>query len=253
MSFSSEFQCFLSRNGISFGQPSADVFSFDGFHLRIVLVSLSSGDALTVTKSLDNEPDTIYLYEDMWMRRRDFAEKRILAHLGKFRNVFARKCFVKRIDSDTAAAFLNRNHAYGNAASRYKYGMYLGEELVAVSCFSSPRRMPRIICGQEKLLRSYEWVRYASLPDCRISGGMGKMLKAFIEDVHPEEIMSYADLEWSRGETYRKLGFKEAGSRPPVTFYLNRETWKRLRKPAPETIEFVNLGSRKYLLNNLEN
>ena len=207
MEFIDSFRGFLDANGVKYGQPAFNVFVFNDFHLRTVLVPLTGGNALDLTKGLCTAPDTIFLFEDMWMRRRQFVEKRMLAHLGNFRTVFARKCTVRRIDSGTAAAFLNENHAYGSAASRYKYGMYLAEELVAVSCFSSPRRIPRIIDGVQTTLRSYEWVRYAGLPDCRISGGMGKMLKAFTEDVGPEEIMSYADLEWSQGETYRKLGF----------------------------------------------
>lgn len=38
---------------------------------------------------------------------------------------------------------------------------------------------------------------------------MGKLLKAFIEDVHPDDVMSYADASWSDGGVYRKLGFEE--------------------------------------------
>jgi len=39
---------------------------------------------------------------------------------------------------------------------------------------------------------------------------MGKLLQAFIEDVHPDDIMTYADLSWpDGGDAYRTLGFIE--------------------------------------------
>ena len=42
---------------------------------------------------------------------------------------------------------------------------------------------------------------------------MGKLLKAFIKDVRPDDVMSYADASWSSGDVYRKLGFKEEGAK----------------------------------------
>ncbi len=42
-----------------------------------------------------------------------------------------------------------------------------------------------------------------------VDGGMGKLLKAFIEDVGPDDVMSYADASWSDGDVYRKLGFTQ--------------------------------------------
>ena len=42
---------------------------------------------------------------------------------------------------------------------------------------------------------------------------MGKLLKAFIEEVRPDDVMSYADASWSDGDVYRKLGFTEEGTK----------------------------------------
>ena len=94
---------------------------------------------------------------------------------------------------------------------------------VAVAEFSNARRW---IKGDRKI-RSYEWIRYASLPGMRISGGMGKILKHFISDIAPDDIMSYADLEWSDGSVYRQLGFSEDGFKDPVLFSIDRSDWTR--------------------------
>ena len=159
---------------------------------------------------------------------------RLLAHLGIFTQIYARNCEVRRIDKATAADFLRCNHSYGDAACRYRYGLFLKRHtghnsgsteiipgtLVAVATFSNARKWVK----GEKTVRSYEWTRYASLPGLRISGGMGKMLKTFIENVHPDDIMTYADLEWSEGKVYEALGFSLEGHRPGICFSISTFT-----------------------------
>ena len=140
-----------------------------------------------------------------------------------FHSIFARNCEVRHIDKATASQFLSANHLYGDCASRYRYGIYVsrysGAEmrsedhpypvgtLVAAACFSSARKWLK----GEVTIRSYEWVRYASLPEVRVVGGMGKVLQTFVDEVRPDDVMSYAPAEHYEGEVYRKLGFKKVG------------------------------------------
>lgn len=176
--------------------------------------------------------------EDRWHRQPEMMKARLLAHLEIFTPIYARNCEIRRIDKPTAAEFLNRTHSYGNAACKYRYGMFLkrstghiakegrcdipAETLIAVGTFSNARKW--IKKGKE--IRSYEWTRFASLPGLRISGGMGRILKAFIEEVQPDDIMSYADLEWSEGTVYEQLGFTLEGQKDPVLFGVDSE-WNR--------------------------
>ena len=197
----------------------------------------------------------IIITEDRWRRQQGMMRARVLAHLEVFTPMFARNCEVRKIDKETAAAFLNENHSYGDAACRYRYGLYLkrytgkrGESgispgtLVAVATFSNARKWQK----GEKTIRSYEWTRYASLPGVRINGGMGKVLKAFIKEVQPDDIMSYADLEWSEGSVYEQLGFCLEGKRAPVVFCVD-EQWGRFPvKPGNRFLQ--NFGSNKYRL-----
>lgn len=135
-------------------------------------------------------------------------------------NIFARNCLVRRITKPEAAAFLNGNHRLGDTSCRYRYGLFVERRtgkneyamepgtLVAVSEFSNARRWMK---GDRKI-SSYEWVRYASLKGVRITGGMGKMLQYFIDDVLPDDVMTYADVSWpDGGDVYMKLGFEEEG------------------------------------------
>ena len=240
----------------------------------------------------------IIITQDRWRRQPEMMRARLLAHLEVFVPMFARNCEVRKIDKETAAAFLNENHSYGDAACRYRYGLYLkrytgkrGEisplaslgrndsggavevysgsgyvtpgTLVAVATFSNARKWQK----GEKIIRSYEWTRYASLPGVRINGGMGKVLKAFIKEVQPDDIMSYADLEWSEGAVYEQLGFRLEGRKASVAFEVDGSWGRSPVKPGmteevkPGMTEgaidshdrtasryLQNLGSNKYRL-----
>ena len=231
-------------------------------HLRQLLQSLEA----------DNQ-ETIVITEDRWRTQGDMMRARLLAHLERFTSLYARNCYVKKIEKDVAREFLLANHSYGDAVCRYRYGLYLkrctGKKaeisrlallarndsedgvLVAVATFSNARKWQK----GDKVIRSYEWTRYASLPGMRISGGMGKMLKAFIKDVQPDDIMSYADLEWSEGKVYEQLGFVLEGKKEPVMFVVDGQ-WRRFPvKPGmTEDVKlgmtgerfFQNRGSNKY-------
>ena len=184
----------------------------------------------------------VIIPEDLWRRCPQMMQARLLAHLEDFTQIYARNCEIRRIEKPEAAEFLSRTHSYGDAACRYRYGMFLKRHtghnaesivqgtksveagtLVAVATFSNARKWKK----GDKDIRSYEWTRYASLPGLRINGGMGKLLKTFIKDVAPDDIMSYADLEWSEGDVYRQLGFILEGHKEPVTFMVDTGTWRR--------------------------
>ncbi|MGN1233823.1 MAG: hypothetical protein ACI4UJ_10315 [Candidatus Cryptobacteroides sp.] len=218
----------------------------------------AAGQSQRLSTLVSEFPDkkVVIVPEDIWRSRPDMVRKRVLAHLGKFRSVFARKTAVRRVDRTISSAFLSACHTYGEASARYRYGLFLGDEMVACASFSSPRTWHK----PDGIHKSAEWVRYASLPDVRVVGGMGKILNHFIEEVRPDDVMSYADLEWTDGDVYRKLGFKEESLRPPVSFVIDPETFLRRPLAASEALRsgcgisergclfHVNLGSVKYRL-----
>lgn len=252
-----------------------------------LLASENSQEAVRLMSGHEGYP--LIITEDRWMRQGDMMKTRLLAHLELFSQAYARNCEVRRIEKAEAQAFLKENHSYGYAACRYRYGLFLkrhtghiAEEvrsldsarndetedredrkncngyigkLIAVATFSNARRWMK----DGKEISSYEWTRYASLPDMRVSGGMGKLLKAFIDDVHPDDIMSYADLEWSEGNVYKALGFKAELGKEAVDFVVDGRTWERSPIRSGMTtgersgmstgdLYFRNFGSRKFRL-----
>jgi len=261
MDFVGELSQFLSSNGLEDRQDivpvpvtARDLSAAEEQYLSLVPLA---GKAVFVT-------------EDRWRAAGETVRLRLLTHCGRFRQVYARNCAVRRIERAVAAAFLSQTHSYGDALSRFRYGLFVdrvtGEkgrlpvirseekdlpcpvpgDLVAVATFSKARN--RVIDGRR--VKSFEWVRYASLPGVRVEGGMGKLLEAFVSEVHPEDVMTYADLEWSDGRAYRELGFTLAGPRDPVTFAVDPVTWTRRDvKYVPDTsgmLFYKNLGSLKY-------
>ena len=220
----------------------------------------------------------IIITEDRWKSEGDCIRRRLLAHMGIFTHVFARNCEVKRLHKGEAADFMNRWHSYGDATCRYRLGLFLKKpalggnvelqpgEMVAAATFSNGRLMER----GGKYYRSYQWIRYASLPDVRVTGGMGKIMKHFLdeaiagddEDKSTErfggwDIMSYADLEWSDGNVYRRLGFADEGHKSPVMYRVDPITWTR--KPVfrlsddeaahnADCMYYENFGSTRYRL-----
>ncbi len=214
------------------------------------IISREAKDVIAFMERHEGYP--LIITEDRWKSKRPMMEARLLAHLEVFTSVFARNCTVCKLDKAEAQNFLEANHSYGYAACRYHYGLRLKStnELIAAATFSNARKWDK--GGRE--IRSYEWTRYASLPGMRISGGMGKLLKAFINEVRPDDIMSYADLEWSDGSVYNTLGFSREDDKEAVCFTIDPSTWERTAagkfgrtEPPPEGIlHFRNFGSAKY-------
>lgn len=266
MSLIPEIEAFLAGNGVSCCRVGGGIIRLEhgGYTAEVIPVGISSGSPAEAEEvrreveglisGMDKRP--MVITEDRWRLSRDMMEKRLLAHVGIFTGIYARDCEVRRIGKDVANMFLDKCHSYGKASSRYSYGVFImrprpgngyGEgTLVAAAQFSNARRWQK----GDRTVRSYEWIRYASLPDVRVTGGMGKILCRFIDDVSPDDIMSYADLEWSDGDVYRRLGFFEDGNRDPVLFSIDTDTWIRTTV-RPDTVHggLPSEGPSGYLKN----
>jgi hypothetical protein len=207
----------------------------------------------------------VTLWEDVWIREKSIVKSRLKAMLGISQRIPARMTKVRRIDKLTADQFLNVNHLQHTVSSKIKYGLFLPNQyfrvlnadhqsdralpelLVAVATFSNPRIFKR----DEKPFKSYELIRFANLLNTTVVGGFDKLLSFFEEDCKPDDIMTYADLEWSDGTSYKRLGFKPISEKSPISFVLNTETNERyssLKHNAPANlIKICNGGSRKFV------
>ncbi len=218
----------------------------------------------------------VVLWEDLWHTKQDIIKSRLLAQLGTSHRIPARLTKVHRLDRPTTSRFLQENHLQSPTLAKYSYGLYLpvqyfrvlpfpeeftassGQEgglLVAIATFARPRNFPR----DHGIHRSFELVRFASLRYHTVVGGLDKLLKYFTKTHAPNDLMTYADLEWSDGQGYQKLGFEAQGDTLPHDFWVDPQTMIRYepqRLPdgldaqnAPQMgfIGIKNAGSRKFV------
>ncbi|MEN6619620.1 MAG: hypothetical protein ABFC28_09070 [Rikenellaceae bacterium] len=223
--FSSEFRKFLDNLNIEYSEKNS-LFNISKPAISVRLIKLNNASESTVERA------NITLYEDEWYTKFPLISNRLLANLGRQNTIFARNCTIQQVSAGEARCFLDRNHILGFTKSHYKYGLFttkrIGDmkngEMVAVAMFSAPRPMER----EGLTVQSYEWVRYASIANYRVVGGMGKLMSYFVESQSPDEIMTYADKDWGNGDVYRKLGFVYQCETEPIEFFVNRSSYERV-------------------------
>jgi len=208
----------------------------------------------------------VQLWEDIWHTRQEQVLGRIKSVLGLNKRLHGRKGIIKVINQKQADDFLNANHIQASAKSKYKFALDIDGQTVAVACFSNIRLMKRISAGY----RSVELVRFATLMGFTVTGGFTKLLKHFIKMIMPNDVMSYADRDWSLGNAYEQSGFKLVEVTPPAQIWLKKEEMVRFfphRLPVPitphlnqneeiisvarddeEYIPIFNTGNLKYIL-----
>jgi hypothetical protein len=283
--FIEEIAFFLSELPFKFRQKSAIINTNTHFycpekHFLIVCIELfptveCKSVAIKESIANDNALRTICISEDVWRTKTEIVKSRIRAIFGISQRIPARLTKVQRIDKPTLDRFLNDNHLQGTVTAKLKYGLFLPPQyfrifnahfllnqvddrplLVAVASFSNSKTIIR----NGEAFRSYELIRFANLLNCTVVGGLNKLLKNFIREQNPDDIMSYADRDWSDGNSYQQTGFELIEATSPQTFLVNPITFKRLSasKITPEIdisqfVEVKNSGNLKYLLNLKKN
>jgi hypothetical protein len=191
----------------------------------------------------------LILWEDIWLQKKELVKARIAALLGKTKKIYARNTNIIALDKTHAASFLNENHLMGFATAKYKVGLAYKGILVAVALFSSMKKYYR----NGVLFHSAELVRFANMKGIHVQGGLSKLLDYFIAERKPDDIMTYADKEWTVGNTYKKLGFKKVDVSPPIMFWvhpqqLNRLSWQEVEKLFAPKQPLTNKELENYLL-----
>lgn len=148
----------------------------------------------------------IHIFEYEWIQDETREKiKQILRNAldSNIQTIYARKCYIKEIDTDIEREFLNRCHLQGYASSSIKYGLYSqqGDELISIMTFGASRFNNQY---------QYELIRYCNKPQIRVMGGAEKLFKRFIKDHNPEQIISYCSMSKFNGGVYSRLGFSRA-------------------------------------------
>ncbi|MNK09502.1 hypothetical protein D3C87_274640 [compost metagenome] len=195
----------------------------------------------------------LQLWEDVWLTKQEQVLGRVLSVLGLNQRLHARKGKIITINQKEADDFLNSNHIQGSARAKYKFALQIDGQIVAVACFSNIRPMKRIAPDY----KSVELIRFATLIGYTVTGGFTKLLKHFIKMIGPNDVMSYADRDWSLGNAYELSGFKLVDVIPPAQIWLHKTDLQRCfphRLPSTaqevlnEYLPIFNTGNLKYIL-----
>ncbi|WP_157278606.1 hypothetical protein [Olivibacter sitiensis] len=166
----------------------------------------------------------VYIYEDDWRNKQAIIIGRLMAYVGKAVRIHARACSVVRLDKQCTIDFLRENHLQVPLAGKYRYGLTYKEQLVAIAVFSGARRMHKEHGSQH---RSFELIRNCNKNGSLVVGGLSKLIKHFVKDFRPNDVMTYVDRDWSDGSAFAKLGFVLAGVTEPHGFWVDGRTWVR--------------------------
>ena len=211
--------------------PKTNVaFEYDGLYWHSELKAKTSYHIDKTNMCKAKNINLYHIFDDEWELKKDIVKSRIASILGIYKKkIYARKCIIREIETATLKSFLNKNHLQGNVNSKYRYGLFYNDELVAVMSFGPLRKN----LGHKSKDGEYEMLRYCSKLHTMIVGGASKLLKYFIKKVNPKRIISYADRRWSEGDMYKKIGFKHIRNSKPNYYYIvknKRENRFKYRK-----------------------
>lgn len=271
--FATEIADFLTSSGIGFLSPGEagypvtlnnDSFFLSSHGLVIclfrpqqVLNPQQHQDELSILRGKGFK--VVRIWEDQWREKRAIVCSRLASLCGLNQKLPARVCLVRRVGKAEAQAFLEKNHLQGYVSSKLKYGLFVPQRyyrlfsglahdfdldkeeiLVAVMTFSNPKKF---YIG-ETTVNSYEMIRFGTLMNFSVVGGLNKLLKHVIREKKEGNVMTYADADWSDGSVYQKMGFEMKGLIPPMSFRLNEKN----ERERSENGEIYNSGSLKLIL-----
>ncbi len=187
----------------------------------------------------------IHIWEDDWIYKQNIIKSQIKSWLKKIDyKIYARKCEVREvIVINESNLFLDNNHIQGKVRSAIKLGLYYNNELVSLMTFDHFEGRNRM-SGDE-----WNLSRFCNLLETNVIGGASKLFMHFIKKYNTSRIISYADLDWSQGDLYHKLGFKLISE--SITGYKYIINGKRVHKSRFRKSRLnTDLSESSYMISN---
>jgi hypothetical protein len=175
-------------------------------------------------KCIENNIELIQIWEDDWLYKKDIIKSIILNKLKLTPNkIWARKCELKEVSDKLSKVFLENNHIQGWCVSSKRIGLFYDNELVSLMTFGKLRKS----LGQNNKENEWELLRFCNKLNTSVAGGASKILKHFIKNNLPTNIISYSRNDYSIGKLYKTLGFIESGNN--ISYYWVVDNLKRNR------------------------
>ena len=148
----------------------------------------------------------LQIFDFEWSSQNELLRATIMNKLKLSNRLNARDMSIEEIDNQDAKQFLDSNHLAGHRPAAISLALKAQNNITAIMTFS-------------KYLDGYEIIRLSSMKGTQIRGGASKLLHHFIKTRQPKVIYTYADLRYSTGAVYYKLGFSKLHITSPGYFY----------------------------------
>jgi hypothetical protein len=158
----------------------------------------------------------LHIYDVEWLDpiKNKIIKSKIRYMLNNSQRIYARKCKIQQVSNKEATQFLIDNHIQGSCPSKIKLGLYLNDRLVAL-----------MTLGQSRFNSKYSWelIRYCSILDHFVVGGLSKLLQHSIKTYNINKLISYADRRWTsqNHNIYDSIGFTQLRESKPNYKYFN--------------------------------
>lgn len=159
----------------------------------------------------------ITIFEDEWIHKQEIVKSKLLSILGKDnrKKIFARKTKIVSVSTKDKQKFFDQYHIQGTGPGSINIGLQYQNQLVA--CMSFIKQKNNHILN-----------RYAT--STIVVGGFSKLLTFFQHNNNWKQIISFADLRWSKGYLYEKTGFILNKTLSPDYYYVDIKNIKRIHK-----------------------
>jgi len=179
------------------------------------------------------------IFENEWIYKKELWKSMIKAAMNKIKNrIYARKCKIKEISFKEVKEFLEENHMQSYSTSKFNFALEYNNEIVSVMTFSKSRFSKK---------HDFELHRFCNKKDYIVVGAAGKLLNHFIKNnmTTGQILSSYANLRWSNGNLYRKLGFDQKTISKPNYFYFKNKDSKMIPRVTFQKHKLLKMIEKK--------
>ncbi len=162
------------------------------------------------------------VFEDEWLDKQELVIHTISRALGAatLSACGARETRLTEVSHADVAKFYQENHLMGSAGAEHHLVLTRSGNIVAAASLSRTRA----IFGRSRPDNEVELVRFCVDRRMVVHGALAKLCSE-VPRLFPDarRLLSYVDLRWFTGSTYRAAGFTEDGRSDPGYFYVKAQ------------------------------
>ncbi len=149
-----------------------------------------------------------YCFE--WNNDKQLIKSMIRNYCGINNKVYARNCDLRILNNNDVVNFLNNNHLQKHRNASICVGLFYFNELLSVATFS-------------KKDDGHELIRLATKSGYTVVGGPSKLINCAMRTFGIKKLYTFADLRYSAGNVYNKLGFNQLYITNPNYKYIKNK------------------------------